>query len=515
MYEIIEKPYCDNVELQNKINNTIPSITGLFPHEIAMLKIVQILKIKISNENIKERLNVARVYSIGIQDGYAAFESLKRRGYIKEGNGYSSLELLKKNQLDKILRENNIEPSYNKSEDIQLIIHNLSAASIEKVYPENLIYILTEKAVLELEFNPEIARCPYNCWDIYDEDITRKQKSYIEWKSSAPQIFRDKANSLKEKLQSYPNALEIFDDFVEVMWKQCKDHEDIFQYYEKVLDKLIEEEGRFIIDTSVENIFFRVPKEYNKRYYIAVYLAKNCNYVIEREDCYELSIKSDDYYTMQMLIYLYKEDMASKKESDDVVSLKNYIKKKSKNDYMLSKVGKILCEVMKDYYYGIYPSSIFEKMYCKQYSDKFLTKEKDKIYDKIIHDFPHIVRWSNEYRLFALISNYIEIVSFQYRANWLGTQSLDIFLDEYKIAIEYQGVQHYEEITFWKSYATYKERDQKKKTLCVKNGIKLLEWKYDQKIDMLSVEKFLVDNNIPIKRKKYSQIKQDYRCMIV
>ena len=92
MYEIIEKPYCDNVELQNKINNTIPSITGLFPHEIAMLKIVQSLKIKISNENIKERLNVARVYSIGIQDGYAAFESLKRRGYIKEGNGYSSLE---------------------------------------------------------------------------------------------------------------------------------------------------------------------------------------------------------------------------------------------------------------------------------------------------------------------------------------------------------------------------------------------------------------------------------------
>lgn len=517
--EKFENTYCDNEVLRRKISNTNPSITGLFPHEIAMLTIVRNLKIKTSGTDIIERLQIARLYEIGIQNDYNAFKSLENRGYIKKGDGYSALEVLKKNQLDKILRKNNIVPAYHKTENIQLVIDNLSAESVEKLYPEKLIYVLTEKANLELEFNPEVVMQPYRCWTVYDNDIDRKRKKYNESKSPIDFSFRNRANTLKKKLQPYPYSLEVFDNFIEEMWKYWKGYEEIFDYYEKVIDKLIEEEKQFVADDSIEDIFFKVPKEYNKRYYISTYLARNCNYVIEKEDCYELSIKPDDYYTMQMLIYLYKEEMAYKKEMDDVAYLKTYIMRRNKNDYMSSRVYNVLSEVMNGYGHpsgrSTYPGSILNKMYCKKYSEEFLLTEKNRIYRIIENEFPYIVRWSSEYKLFMFISNYVDVTIFQYRPQWLGAQSLDIYLDEYKVAVEYQGIQHYEETRFWGSYVENKKRDERKKELCKINGIKLLEWKYDVEINMLTVEKFLIDNNVPINRKKYSQIKQDYRCMIV
>lgn len=75
-----------------------------------------------------------------------------------------------------------------------------------------------------------------------------------------------------------------------------------------------------------------------------------------------------------------------------------------------------------------------------------------------------------------LISENIEFVS-QKKFDWLGRQSLDFYIPKYNIGIECQGKQHFiSENSGWNNtdYLDYIQNlDNKKKTLCYKNGVKL------------------------------------------
>ena len=70
-------------------------------------------------------------------------------------------------------------------------------------------------------------------------------------------------------------------------------------------------------------------------------------------------------------------------------------------------------------------------------------------------------------------------VKYEYRKHfsWLNKQHLDFYLPEYNVAIECQGIQHYEPIAFFggKKGLEYRlELDYKKKTLCEQNNVKLI-----------------------------------------
>ena len=59
----------------------------------------------------------------------------------------------------------------------------------------------------------------------------------------------------------------------------------------------------------------------------------------------------------------------------------------------------------------------------------------------------------------------------------MGLQSLDIFIKELNIGIEYQGAQHIRPVEYFGGKEAFKktqERDKKKKRLCNRNGIKLI-----------------------------------------
>ena len=69
----------------------------------------------------------------------------------------------------------------------------------------------------------------------------------------------------------------------------------------------------------------------------------------------------------------------------------------------------------------------------------------------------------------------------QKKFDWLGLQSLDFYLPEYRIGIECQGIQHYKPISFGsKKYngdemlKLNKERDIKKKMLCNENNVRII-----------------------------------------
>ena len=81
----------------------------------------------------------------------------------------------------------------------------------------------------------------------------------------------------------------------------------------------------------------------------------------------------------------------------------------------------------------------------------------------------------------------------QKKFDWLGRQSLDFYLPEYKVAIECQGEQHYKPVDFggkgneWAKQELLKtiKRDNKKKILCSDNCIKLLYYSNENKQNIL------------------------------
>ena len=66
----------------------------------------------------------------------------------------------------------------------------------------------------------------------------------------------------------------------------------------------------------------------------------------------------------------------------------------------------------------------------------------------------------------------------QGRPNWLGQQSLDIYLPDHNIGIEYQGAQHSGPVSRFGGGLAYErqlERDARKRGLCLANGCQFIE----------------------------------------
>lgn len=103
-----------------------------------------------------------------------------------------------------------------------------------------------------------------------------------------------------------------------------------------------------------------------------------------------------------------------------------------------------------------------------------------------------ISKWKNESDLFLIVAKEYPDAIYQYHCEWLGLQSLDIFIPSLRLGIEYQGEQHYRPVDFFGGEDSFKrtvERDKRKAELCQKHDIKLLYWKYDEVISMERVRK--------------------------
>jgi len=71
---------------------------------------------------------------------------------------------------------------------------------------------------------------------------------------------------------------------------------------------------------------------------------------------------------------------------------------------------------------------------------------------------------------------------YQYRPEWLGRQSLYLYIPSLQTAIEYQGIQHYLPVEFFGGEDALDKRqelDRQKKALCNENAVRLIEWPYD------------------------------------
>ena len=90
-------------------------------------------------------------------------------------------------------------------------------------------------------------------------------------------------------------------------------------------------------------------------------------------------------------------------------------------------------------------------------------------------------KWKHELTLFQEVRKKHPDTLYQYRPDWLGRQSLDLYIPSLKTAIEYQGIQHYRPIEFFggeEALSLRQELDEIKKSLCEENGVRLIVWPY-------------------------------------
>ena len=105
-------------------------------------------------------------------------------------------------------------------------------------------------------------------------------------------------------------------------------------------------------------------------------------------------------------------------------------------------------------------------------------------------------KWKNEYALFKIVNDMFPDATYQYHCQWLGHQSLDVYIPSKKIAFEYQGIQHYEAVSFFGGEEHLKnqlERDKRKQQLCHDNGVLLIEWRYDEPVSSTVLKRKLKD----------------------
>lgn len=90
-------------------------------------------------------------------------------------------------------------------------------------------------------------------------------------------------------------------------------------------------------------------------------------------------------------------------------------------------------------------------------------------------------KWKHELSLFHTIRALYPDTLYQYRPEWLGRQSLDLYIPSLNTAIEYQGIQHYHPVSFFggeEALEKRKELDKLKKQLCEEHRVRLIEWPY-------------------------------------
>ena len=106
---------------------------------------------------------------------------------------------------------------------------------------------------------------------------------------------------------------------------------------------------------------------------------------------------------------------------------------------------------------------------------------RTKIRTKLTADGIIKPRWKHELSLFHAVRKRHRDTLYQYRPDWLGRQSLDLYIPSLRTAIEYQGIQHYHPVEFFggeEALLQRQELDRQKKILCGDNHVRLIEWPY-------------------------------------
>jgi hypothetical protein len=106
-----------------------------------------------------------------------------------------------------------------------------------------------------------------------------------------------------------------------------------------------------------------------------------------------------------------------------------------------------------------------------------------------------------QHALFKLIRVHFPKAVYEYSPRFLMGQRYDIYIPSLKLAIEYNGVQHYQPVQIFggaDGFEQTKMLDERKRQVSAKNGVRVYEWHYQRSVSSREVEKFIteIQNNL-------------------
>lgn len=96
--------------------------------------------------------------------------------------------------------------------------------------------------------------------------------------------------------------------------------------------------------------------------------------------------------------------------------------------------------------------------------------------------------------LYNLIQKFYPNAKHEHSPSWLGMQRFDIYIPNIKLAIEYNGSQHYMPIDIFggeEGFIETQKRDDLKKKLSTANNVSILEWPYTRPVNEKEVKIFV------------------------
>lgn len=253
---------------------------------------------------------------------------------------------------------------------------------------------------------------------------------------------------------------------------------------------------------------FPVDVTFDKKYYCAVKLAERAKEISHNKEKTVYYVTFDDSQNEDIALMRWNMICESNADEEYMLEISEYLHENDLFTRLSADIDHFISSLMNESGY----SSVVTKWVLLDIIKDINKKRKieiDALYSEMVRDKRITTKWSSELTLFNLILSLIPDAIYQYHSDWLGAQSFDIFLPSINVAIEYQGLQHYEPVDLFGGEESFKsniERDARKLRLSKKNGVTVLYWKYDIPVDEKNVKAFLNDNNINFETKETTEV---------
>lgn len=372
-----------------------------------------------------------------------------------------------------------------------VIVDDIKDIALEK----NIIYLKSKEDYFA--YNLEDTFFNRNCYSLY---LTNNKHNYIARPSLALLNLSSNSETMNYLNGTKYRIFYISDD------KSQKG--DVLRHIINNIDLVEVEENIFSDDTSI-NYKIYVPENDIETMVVLDYLKRDLApfkiYNISVLDIYHFMLK--DNYFFNEIVPIYKKSIEKHSNAENNYFYKmQYVCNLIFNEIM--KIKKLSFDetidflnnnyVNKDLLCNQFLNDLFRKLRTEKNEDYRQLRAGEEYgktplyYDKYVRKLDNIkIKWKSEKKLYDIVATLFPDAIYQFRDKWLNKQSLDIFIPSKKIAIEYQGIQHFKEVDYFGGKSHYSkqiENDNIKKQLCKENNITLIEWLYNDPISEILIK---------------------------
>lgn len=396
-----------------------------------------------------------------------------------------------------------IQPiSFQNVKELKIEFSSKEGVKCERTFSlyENLYYKKSKEIGLRYIINTELPQDFYGnklkitLKDINGVVINEKLESNSErFDDKSIKYIRSEFHKEFELLKKLLSKIDGIDIDKEITYLESAP--DLLKYIINVLEDVIEKEAIYKdLCATKGKVSFSVPVTYDKTYYCVAKIAdvaENIE-VISNGEKFIVTFEKTQLEEIELMSYLLFN------RNEEEIKNRNFLLQYSYRYYIINSMQQCIDELNNKYGYSTKVTNSVLLSIIKN-ENKKMQRKVDEIYSAITRENRVPTQWKNEYKLFSILARHIEEIDYQRRFEWLGKQSLDIYLVKENIAIEYQGEQHYRPIDFFggeSAFQKLEKRDARKKILCENNGVRVLEWPFDVLVTEETVREFMNKNQI-------------------